>query len=108
MTIEQRLDELRKLEYPKQVDIVDAVMNEVSQRPYLQPKHKKAFWQRISAIAAVAAIAIVIINIAIFPPHNYDDEQLGTMIAQVNDYASYSSWGTIEEAALDQQMYFDE
>ena len=37
MTIEKQLRELAQQTCPKQVDVVDAVMAEVRQRPYLQP-----------------------------------------------------------------------
>ena len=98
MTIDERLEQLAGLEYPGKVDVVDRVMAEVSKKPYLRPVHRKVSWQRISAVAAAAAVLLVVVNIAVFHPFGYDDEGLGTMIAQVNDY---SSWNTVEEAAYD-------
>ena len=47
MTIEKQLQELAQQTCPKQVDVVDAVMAEVRQRPYLQPaSHAPYAWLR--------------------------------------------------------------
>ena len=96
MTIEKQLQELAQQTCPKQVDVVDAVMAEVRQRPYLQPAShapyacRPATWA-LTAAAAVAAI--VIINIS---SPTCDEQQLSTMIARVSDYNYYSS---VEAAA---------
>ena len=90
MTIEKQLQELAQQTCPKQVDVVDAVMAEVRQRPYLQPaSHAPYAWLRRPATWA----AIVIINIS---SPTCDEQQLSTMIARVSDYNYYSS---VEAAA---------
>ena len=98
MTIEKQLQELAQQTCPKQVDVVDAVMAEVRQRPYLQPaSHALYAWLRrpatwaLTAAAAVAAIVIININ-----SPTCDEQQLSTMIARVSDYNYYSS---VEAAA---------
>ena len=105
MTIEEQLKELAAQEYPRKVDVVDAVMREVSQRPYLQPVHRKVYWRLISGAAAAAVALVLVVNIAIHNFRGYDDDGLGSMIAQVNDY---SSWTTVEDAAENPYEYFYE
>lgn len=105
MMIEETLEQLAALQYPKKVDVVGCVMAEVGKKPYLRPVHRTVRWQRISAVAAVAAVVLVAVNVLTVHTRNYDEAGIGSMIAQVNDY---SSWGTVEEAALNPIEYFYE
>ncbi|MBR4505427.1 MAG: hypothetical protein IKP21_01475 [Bacteroidales bacterium] len=95
MTIEQQLDELSGLEYPKKVDVVDQVMAEVEKKPYLRPVHGRVNWQRISAIAAAAVVVLVAVNVVVFNNLGHDNGSQGIPVAQDND------WNTIEEEAVD-------
>ena len=105
MTIEQQLEQLAQLQYPNKVDVVDSVMAQVSQRPYLCPVHRKFTWRYISIAAAAAVVALFIVNITIFRPAAYSNEDMGFAIAQFNDY---SSWNTVEEAAVNPFDYIYE
>lgn len=98
MTIDQQLEQLSRLRYPKQVDVVDRVMAQVADRPYLQPvAHRRQIWKPVS-IAAVAAVAVLLlVNVVSIYGRSYDEAGMGVTIAQLNDY---SSWNTIEEAAV--------
>lgn len=106
MTIEQQLENLSRQTCPKQVDVVDSVMDVVSKKPYLQPVHRnnRRIW-RIVATTVAAAVVALIVNVTVLYTHNYDDEGLGMMMAQVNDYSSYSVMGTVEDAAVDPLEY---
>jgi hypothetical protein len=105
MTIEDTLEQLSHQQYPHQVDVVDRVMAQVEQHPYLQPvRHRVVSWQRIGAVAAAAVVALVAVNVTLFHD-NYDNEGMGSMIAQVNDY---STWNTVEEAAVNPLEYLYE
>ena len=95
MTLEQQLDELAGQEYPKKVDVVDRVMAEVEKKPYLRPVHRRVNWQRITAVAAAAVVALVAVNVVVFNNHSYDNNGVGSTIAQDND------WNTVEEAVND-------
>lgn len=95
MTIEQQLDELAGLEYPKKVDVVDQVMAEVEKKPYLRPVHGRVNWRNVSTIAAAAVVALVAINVVVFNGHSLDNGTQGIPIAQDND------WNTVEEEAVD-------
>ena len=97
MTLEQQLDKLAQLQYPHKVDVVDSVMAQVTQRPYLRPVRRSVTWRYISIAAAAAVVALFIVNITIFRPAAYSNEDMGFAIAQFNDY---SSWSTVEEAAV--------
>lgn len=103
MTIEETLKQIAGQQCPYQVDVVDRVMAEVCQKPYLRPVHRRVNWQRISAVAAAAVVALVVVNVAFFRTMGYDNEGLGSMMAQVNDY---SSWNTIEDAATDNPISY--
>ena len=107
MTIDQTLEQLARQQYPGKVDVVDRVMAQVEQHPYLQRVTPQRFgWQRFSAIAAAAVVALLAVNVVFF--HNaYDDDGIGSMIAQVNDY---SSWNSVEYAAVNpiESLYDEE
>lgn len=94
MNIEEQLQELKSLRYPKEVDVVDAVMADVRQHPYLMPATakkattKKVVWRRIAMTSAAAVAALVAINISLRP--SYNEEQIGDMLAYVSDYDYYA------------------
>ncbi|GEM_PF-7022141 len=97
MTLEQSLQQLSHLECPHQVDVVDRVMAQVADRPYLQPVHRRrSLWKPIGATAAAAVVALVLINVLSVYTRTYDDAGLGVALMQANDY---TSWSTVEEAA---------
>lgn len=105
MTIEEQLKQLAAEEYPGKVDVVDAVMAEVSKHPYLQPvaQKRRVSWHLVGSAVAAAIAAVVVVNVAMVNTRSYDEEGMGNMIAQLNDY---SSWNTIEEPAEDPYTYF--
>lgn len=107
MNIDQTLEQLAHLQYPKQVDVTDRVMAEVMQRPYLQPVHRasRQLWTRISAVAAVAVVVLVAVNVTSLFTRSYDEEGLGNTLAQLNDY---SAWTTVEEAANPYEYLYEE
>ncbi len=105
MNIDEQLQELSRQTCPKQVDVVDAVMAQVRQHPYMitqplghsanQPtSRRKVLWRRIALSAAAAVAALVVFNITLRP--TYNDDQIGDMLAYVSDYDYYSP---VEEMA---------
>lgn len=105
MTLEQRLDQLAALQCPQKVDVVDGVMAQVSQRPYLRPVRRAFSWRQISIAAAAAVVALFVVNITVFRPASCSNEDMGFAIAQFNDY---SSWNTVEDAAANPYEYMYE
>lgn len=105
MTLEQRLDQLAAQQYPHKVDVVDSVMEQISQRPYLRPARRRINWRQASIAAAAAVVALFIVNITVFRPAGCSNEDMGFAIAQFNDY---SSWNTVEEAAVNPYEYMYE
>lgn len=106
MTLEQRLDQLAAQQYPHKVDVVDSVMAQVSQKPYLRPVRRSIGWRQVGIAAAAAVVALFIVNITVFRPAGCSNEDMGYAIAQFNDY---SSWNTVEEAAVNPFEYmYDE
>lgn len=106
MTIDEGLNELARQQYPYSVDVVQAVMAEVRQHPYLQPVRRVQPWQRVlsSSIAAVMLALIGFGTMMRIQAHN--DAGIGSMIAQVQDYNYYGS--TVEDAALNPIEYIYE
>ncbi len=96
MNIDQTLEQLARQQYPRQVDVVDRVMAQVEQHPYLQPR-RRPLWQPIGAAAAACAALLLILNVATFRLRSYDEASMGVAIAQANDYAS---WNTVEDCAV--------
>lgn len=105
MNIEQQLDELKRLNYPREVDVVEPVMAEVRKRPYLMPRRRHVWVRRLTlSAAAVAAVAIFAVPALI--NRSYDEDGIGEMIASVQDYSYYSH---VESAALNPIEYlYDE
>lgn len=97
MTLEQTLEQLSQQQYPHKVDVVDCVMAQVQQKPYLRPVRRSIGWRQISIAAAAAVVALFVVNITFFRPSSFSNEDMGYAISQFNDF---SSWNTVEEAAL--------
>lgn len=105
MTLEQRLEQLSQQQYPHKVDVVESVMAQVQQKPYLRPVRRSIGWKQISVAAAAAVVALFIVNITIYRPASLSNEDMGLAISQFNDY---SSWNTVEEAAANPYEYLYE
>ena len=106
MNIDQTLEQLAHLQYPRQVDVVDRVMAQVAARPYLQPVHRSnPLWKRFSAVAAAAVVVLVAINVTSLYTRSYDEEGMGNTLAQLNDY---SSWSTVEQVASPYEYLYEE
>ena len=84
MNIDQTLEQLSHLQYPRQVDVTERVMAQVMG---VDPDQ-----------VSVKATTMVYTR-------SYDDEGMGSMIAQANDY---SSWNTVEEMAVNPYEYLYE
>ena len=104
MKVDEGLRELASVgEYPRQVNVVEAVMAEVGKHPYLRPVRQVQPWQRIVSTTVAAAIAALIVNVLVIRTQTYDEAGIGTMIAQVQNYDYYGS--TIEDGAVNPFEY---
>lgn len=88
MNIDEQLQQLSRQTCPRQVDVVDAVMAQVRQRPYLVPVKRNYLWQRVALTAVAAALALVVVNVA--TARSYNETQIGDMLAYVSDYDYYA------------------
>ncbi len=115
MNIEEQLQILSRQTCPKQVDVVDAVMAQVRQKPYLQPGaqskgvnlfgvHRTTLWRTVALTAVAAVAAVVVFNVASF--QSYDEEGIGSMMASVSDYDYY--YGSIESVANPIEYLYDD
>ena len=87
--------------------MTDRVMAHAMQHPYLRPAQRTTtpLWRRIGIATVAAVFVIMLVNVTTVYTRSYDDEGLGSMIAQANDY---SSWNTVEEMALNPYEYLYE
>ena len=98
MTIDEGLQELARQQYPRKVDVVEGVMAQVRQHPYLQHVHRVHTWQRIASSAVAAVLLAIVVSTVVIRVQASNDAGLGSMIAQVQDYGYYGS--AVEEPAL--------
>lgn len=105
MTIDEQLEQLAHLQYPRQVDVTDRVMEHVMQHRYMRPVRRRALWQPVGAVAAAAAVILLVVNVVSIHVQSYDEAGMGNTLAQVNDY---SSWNTVEESAVNPIEYMYE
>lgn len=104
MTVDEGLKELARMDYPREVDVVDGVMAEVMKHPYLRPVHRTVQpWQRIVSTTVAAAVVALVVNVVALRMNSYDEAGIGSMISQVHDYEYYGS--TIEDGAVNPYEY---
>ena len=94
--VESALNDMRKMEYPVQVDVVDAVMEQVSKQPLLAPAPKRRVW----VIAAACLAALLLVNVSLYLFRGYNEESVGTVLADVYDYNT--NYGLDDQAAYQQ------
>ena len=83
---------MSQLEYPHQVDVVDAVMDSINAQPTLQAI--RPLWRRFAPAVAAAATALVVAGIAIPLFHPFG----GTGTSASPDQAV---WSSVEQSAVD-------
>ncbi len=93
--VESALSEMRKLECPIQVDVVDAVMEQVSKQP-IMVSHKR----RNLIIAAACLAAVLLVNVTLYFTRGYNEDAVGNVLADVYDYNT--NYGLDDQAAYQQ------
>lgn len=99
MTDNDLLEQLRVMRYPYTVDVVDQVMEQVRNKPLLVLRQKsKSIFHRIAVAVAAVAILAVGINVTLLFTKDYNEDQIGNMIASVYDYhTDYGSTADVYE-----------
>ena len=105
MNIDQTLEQMAALQCPRKIDVTERVMAHAMQHPYLRPVHRRQPLRNLGIVAVAASLLLVIVNVTSIYTRPYDEESMGSMIAQVNDY---SSWNTVEEMAVNPYEYLYE
>ena len=87
------LNQLRDMRYPATIDVVAPVMEQVRNKPLLTPQRQTANHIRhIATAVAACALLAVGINTTLLFTHDYDETQIGNMIADVYNYhANYDN-----------------
>jgi hypothetical protein len=101
MTIEEKLKEVGALQCPVRVDVVDSVMERVRQKELHEVAGSslpKRLFTWGGSLAAAAVVALLLVNVLAVKPVATSDQQLGEMIASLQDFESY---GAVEDAALE-------
>lgn len=106
------VEQLKRIEYPIKVDVVDSVMEKIGQSS--QPVRRNTtlhLWKYMGGVAACLAVALVI-NITIMFTKDYDEPSIGNMLAEVY-YDQYSvesmATETLDEAmTLENYLYSEE
>lgn len=93
MTEDIYLQQLRDMRYPGDIDVVDAVMEQVRNKPLLVPQPSKTIRLRriVASVAACAAIVLAI-NLTHLYTRDYNEAQIGDMMAEV--YGFYDDYGS--------------
>ena len=102
MNIDQLMQQLAALRCPRQVDVVEDVMQEVSLRPYMMKTPAARRWRTAGIAAAAAALIAVAANVVFANLQQRDDDGIGAALTQVNDY---SSWNAVEELAFPEEDF---
>ena len=92
MTDEDILQQLRELNYPDKIDVVDAVMAQVRNKPLLVPQPKRVSFQRWAVAVAACFVLAVTVNVSILFLRDFNEPQLSKDIAMVYNYTdAYNS-----------------
>lgn len=87
MTENDIIQQLRDMRYPHDIDVTDAVMAQVSKTPLLVAKPEPRFKVSHLVATVAACVAIVLtINITALYTHDYNEQSIGNMIAEVYNY----------------------
>lgn len=84
------LEEIRQMEYPRQIDLSNQVMQRISNINILPVQKSNHRLKRVGIIAAASFLVMLMTNISIFVFKDFDNPSVRTMIAEVYDYDSYS------------------
>ena len=93
MNIDEQLEQLAHLQCPRQVDVTDRVMEQVSQHPYLRRPDTEHGRRRVVPFAAAAAVTLLLAAGIALPWLRGHD----SAVAEPVDH----SWSTVEQAAVD-------
>lgn len=105
MTEDTLIQQMRDMRYPGQVDVVDAVMAQVSNRPILSPVALRAQrWHRAAMAAAACALLAVGINMTVMQTRHFDVKSISGCLAEVYDYHSDYTY----ESAADEDSAIEE
>lgn len=98
---------IRSLQYPDNIDVTDAVMAQVRKTPLLllEKQRRQRFHRFASAVAACAVLAVAF-NVTMLYTRNYNEAQIGNVIASVYNYhADYETNSQLHELAAFDYLY---
>ncbi|MCQ2294155.1 MAG: hypothetical protein MJZ67_00745 [Bacteroidales bacterium] len=90
MTDDKLIQELKEMHYQGKVDVVDAVMQQVGNKPLLVPATHRITLGKVSIAAAACALIALSINVVALFTRDFNEVQIGSDIAAVyNFHAGY-------------------
>ena len=84
--IDETLNDLKQTTLDHQIDVVDRVMAAVEARPTLKVVRRRSAVLRWSMTAAAAAVLMILFNVTLLYTRDYNEAQIGDMIAGVYSY----------------------
>lgn len=106
--LDEQLQLLRDDNYAAEVDVTDAVMKRISNRPLLvlNPQRHRSF-RIVSAVAACVALLVAAHFVALYT-RNFDEAQISNMMAEVYTYGDeYASDYNSVSSEMDVAYLFD-
>lgn len=107
ITDDEALQTIRAMHYPDDIDVTDSVMAQVRKTPLLIPqRQRRQRFQRIATVVAACAVLAVAFNVTMLYTRNYNEAQIGSLIASVYDYhADYETNSQLIESAAFDYLY---
>ena len=100
MTDNDILQQLRDMRYPHTIDVVEQVMEQVRNKPLLAARQpRRPLLRHVAAAVAACILLAVGINITLIFTHDYNEAQIGNMIADV--YAFHADYGSAADSYND-------
>ena len=99
MTDTDILNQLRDMRYPTSINVVAPVMEQVRNKPLLAPKPQTSHrLRRITTAVAACVLLAVGVNVMLLFTRDYDESQIGNMIAEVYNY--HANYDNMTEASF--------
>ena len=107
ITDEELTQLIRSINYPDDIDVTAAVMEQVRKTPILAPvKQRRQRFQRFATAVAACAVLAVAFNVTMLYTRNYNEAQIGDVIASVYNYhADYEINSQLHESAAFEYLY---
>ena len=108
--MEEVKQEIADIQCPKQVDVVNAVMDSIKDKQLLVPSTTRRTWVNVASGLAACLVIALIVNLSLFLSHPYNEQDLNKMFAELDQYTfDYSTPDAFSEDYTNHfDVYFEE